>query len=231
MQFLYTTALVIVFVRCVTSSAPTLNYKELFPPLDTTLVKHTDVVGLLEETVLASEEHKYFWILSHFPLASFATVKTLAGIEIGESTRAYNFMTTLLTPSSSFLKSPKKIMNSLEKIKEADDYTLFAAVEDKAYRYLLQKLLEGDENPVDQYPAVFRAWSNKYDTKIDTLEKMFRNHLDGLYYGEHLNVLLHELAYFLNLLPFETSLKHCECIGTERLHENTGKHSGGFFTG
>ena len=57
---------------------PVINYKELFPSSNVTGLSSSDTVDLLGQTVLASEKYHYFWLLSHFPLLSVATLKGVA---------------------------------------------------------------------------------------------------------------------------------------------------------
>ena len=77
---------------------PVINYKELFPSSDVTGLSSIDTVDLLGQTVLASEKYHYFWLLSHFPLLSFATMEVLSVPKVRNKTFDNQLLTLLLAP-------------------------------------------------------------------------------------------------------------------------------------
>ena len=68
---------------------------------------------------------------------------------------------------------------------------------------MLQTLLELGDTTRDQYVTVLSAWIKKSNGKLDTFNRLATPLMDK-FSGDELRVLLHELAYFLNLIPFES---------------------------
>lgn len=183
---------------------PKLNYQELFhPSLDVTRSSHTDVVELLCQTIRTSQQQYHYWLLSHFPLLSVLTTKSAE-----------------LLPSdlSKIVGLPRATRPGLDVAVKVENVVMMNDLATKIYKYLIQQLLEQSDTPVGQYFEVLSAWKEKYSEKLVTfrgLATSLKSHL----FGEKLKILLYELAYFLNLLPFETSF--------EVLHEykQQGKYS------
>ena len=88
----------------------------------------------------------------------------------------------------------------------------------KIYKYMLQTLLQVSDTTRDQYVAVLSAWAEKYKGKLDTFSRLAVP-LKGNFSGDELRVLLHELAYFLNLISFESSFEAL------RKHKQEGDYS------
>ena len=135
------TCLIIGYVKAATVKIdePAINYKELFPSSDVTDLSSSDTVDLLGQTVLASEKHHYFWLLSHFPLLSYATVKVLSVHESEGKTFDNQLMALLLAPDDrNLVMRFKERRLDLEDIRKSDYSLLFREVFMKVYKYLLQ---------------------------------------------------------------------------------------------
>src|SRR6202022_105194 len=199
-----------------------INYKQLFPSSDVSGLSSIDAVDLLGQTVLASEKYHYFWLLSHSPSLSFATLKMLSvPNNVIERPADQLLLTSLLAPDNkNFVRMYKEVALNLKDILRADCSVLENEILIRIYKYSLQQLREvNDGSDMQQHSTLLNDWSEKCRHRFEAfmiLRSCLRNFSceNGLK-----RVLLYELAYFLNLLPFETTFKAL------RIHGQREKYS------
>ena len=111
---------------------------------------------------------------------------------------------SLLPPENrNVLRILPKLMSSLEVTANTSNENLFRETLIKIYKYMLQNLLRVSDTTRDQYVTVLSAWTKKYNGKFDTFNRLAAP-LKRNFSGDELRVLLHELAYFLKLISFES---------------------------
>ena len=211
--------------------SPKLNYTELFPPSShLTSSSSTNVVELLIQALQPYEKPDYYWLLSHFPILSVVTVEVLPHFSEISMILMNPLLMNMLRPNGSLLTIPHEVMSSLEVIKDASNTDVFRETFVNIHKYMLGQLLKEGNVPRDQYPMVLSAWAEKYESK----RRAFNN-LAGLidegFSGERQRILLHELAYFLNLISFETTFEALRMHKQGDLFQNTGKYFGRLFVG
>ena len=120
----------------------------------------------------------------------------------------------------------------LNAVKRADEVALFAKVDIEIDKHAnLHKPQESGMSP-EQYSEALDAWTRKYSDKHRRYEDLRDLLHRQSFSGEQLKILLYELAFFLNLISFETAFealrKHRE---DRKLYESTGKHLGRLLVG
>ena len=198
---------------------PKLNYQELFPSsADLTRSSYADVVEVLNQNLQTSENYHHYWLLSHFPLVSVVMVEALPDFK-GDTIWTSPLLMTLLPPEDrNVLRILPKLMSSLGVTANTSNENLFRETLIKIYKYMLQNLLRVSDTTRDQYVTVLSVWVEKYNRKLATFNRLAAP-LKGNFSGDELRALLHELAYFLNIIPFESSFEAL------RKHKQKGDYS------
>ena len=183
---------------------PKLNYQELFPSsVDLTRSSYADVAEVLNQNLQTSESYHHYWLLSHFPLVSVVMMEALPDFQ-GDTIWTNSLLMRLLPPENgNVLKILPKLVVSLGMNGNTSNENIFRGILIKVYKYMLQSLLQLGDTTKDQHVAVLSAWVGKYNDKLTTFNRL-ATPLNRNFSGDEMRVLLHELAYFLNIIPFES---------------------------
>ena len=188
-------------------SSSQLVYKELFPSsphMTSSPSAHT--VNLLAQTIQGSERFRYYWLLSHVPLPSAVATERLWELD-EHATETRSLLVRLLSPGpKNIIHLPEGVMFTFRYVDNADKLALAKEVSIRVYEHLMQQLLQGSATLAGWDSRELRAWEEKYSPKLTAFRNP-ANFLNVQCSGEELKIGLHELAYFLNLLSFETSLE------------------------
>lgn len=173
-------------------SGPKLDYKALFPPSShVTRSERVKVANLLSQSVQATESSYHYWLLSHSPVLAVVTVRA----------------EEILPPKlRNILGLPRGTVPSLNIAGRPEDVVLNNEMSIKVYEDLMLQLLQKSDTPADQYSKVLSVWAEQRNDKLVRF-RGFANALTERHGEEEFSILMHELAYFLKLLSFETSFE------------------------
>ena len=171
--------------------SPKFEYSKLFLPSPHLCGSSgTGVLNVLEQANVPSEKSYYCWLLSHVPLLRVA-IRRVTGLS---SPKLGGLQT--LPPAEKF---------DLYAVEAIERLVLSVEIRGRIDKYADQQRLQKQKTSTPRHPDTSDTWE-KDSGKLATFDSL-AGPLKARFSGEHLRVLLYELAYFLNLLSFETSFK------------------------
>ena len=107
----------------------------------------------------------------------------------------------------------------MDAVRRADEVALFAEVDTKIDKHANLHKPQESEMSKEQYSEALDAWTSKYSDKYRRYEDLRGRLRKEGFSGEQLKILLYELAFFLNLISFETAFEAL------RKHREEGRYT------
>ena len=187
-----------------TQNNPKLKYKELFPPSShLPSSSGVEIFHVVDGAIQASERPYYYWLLS-----------SLQKLEIVPETVGSSGVSPLST-----LWILTRIASRLDAVRHADEVALFAEVDAKIDKHANLHKPQESGMSTEQYSEALKVWTSKYSDKRRRYEDLRSRLRVAGFSGEQLKILVYELAFFLNLISFETAFEAL------RKHREEGRYT------
>ena len=187
-----------------TQNNPKLEYEELFPPSShLPNSSGVEIFHVVDGAIKAFERPYYYWLLSSLQKLGIDP-KTVGLSEVNPLSTLW-----LLT----------RITSRLDAVRRADKVALFAEVDTKIDKHANLHKPQESGMSMEQYSEALEVWASKYSDKRRRYEDLRgRLRMAGVS-GEQLKILVYELAFFLNLISFETAFEAL------RKHREEGRYT------
>ena len=175
-----------------TQNNPKLKYEALFPPSShLPSSSGVEIFHVVDGAIKAFERPYYYWLLS-----------SLQKLEIAPETVGLPEVSPLST-----LWILTRITSRLDAVRRADEVALFAEMDTKIDKHANLHKPQESGMSTEQYSEALEAWTRKYSDKYRRYEDLRSILRRAGFSGEQLKILLYELAFFLNLISFETAFE------------------------
>ena len=170
---------------------------------------------MVDGAIKASERPYYYWLLS-----------SLQKLKIDPGTVGLSEVRPLST-----LWVLTKTTSRLDAARHADKLALFAEMDAKIDKHANLHKPQESGMSMEQYSEALDAWASKYSDKRRRYEDLRDRLRMGGFSGEQLKILVYELAFFLNLISFETAFEALRKHREEGNIRSIGKHLGRLLVG